>query len=160
MERAVISLGSNLLDREKYLSDARILLEKQVGKLVCASRIYETPSWGFASGNFLNQVVVMDTLLEPSDLLLATQQIERQLGRTQKTQHDAAGKPIYHDRTIDIDILLYGSLCFESPELTLPHPRIAERAFVLEPLAELFENQIVSPFTASFKAMLEKLKEQ
>lgn len=157
MKRAVLSLGSNLLQREKYLEDAQILLKQKVGTLVRASQVYETPSWGFDSFPFLNQVVVIDTQLSVQELLAATLEIESLLGRTQKSSRDQDGHPVYHDRTIDIDILLYGDEQIESEELTVPHPRIAERAFVLIPLQELFGSQVVPPFKTSFQDMLNLL---
>ena len=137
--RAVIDLGSNKGNRKFYLSLAVRLIEWEVGNVVRASSVIETPSWGFESDPFLNQVVVVETELSPTDLLDALQSIERRLGRTQKSQV-VDGKPVYHARTIDLDILDYDGLQYHDDRLTLPHPHIAEREFVLISLRELTLN--------------------
>lgn len=134
--RAVIGLGSNKGNRKFYLTLAVRLIEWEVGTVVRASSVIETPSWGFESDPFLNQVVVVETELSPTDLLYALQSIERRLGRTQKSQV-VDGKPVYHARTIDLDILDYDGLQYHDDRLTLPHPHIAEREFVLISLREL-----------------------
>lgn len=134
--RAVIGLGSNKGNRKFYLMFSVRLIEWEIGAVVRASSVIETPSWGFESDPFLNQVVVVETALEPLQLLDALQSIERRLGRTQKSQI-VDGKPVYHARTIDLDILDYDGLQYHDDRLTLPHPHIAEREFVLVPLREL-----------------------
>ena len=134
--RAVIGLGSNKGDREFYLQSARFMMERELGSIVLRSSVIETPSWGFNSSPFLNQVVVMETSLSPLDLLDGLQSIERRLGRTQKS-YVQDGKPVYHDRTIDLDILDYDRMPYQDERLTLPHPHIAERDFVLASLNEL-----------------------
>ena len=134
--RAVIGLGSNKGNRKFYLTLAVRLIEWEVGTVVRASSVIETPSWGFESDPFLNQVVVVETEFSPTDLLDALQSIERRLGRTQKSQV-VDGKPVYHARTIDLDILDYDGLQYHDDRLTLPHPHIAEREFVLISLREL-----------------------
>jgi len=134
--RAVIGLGSNQGCREFYLAFSIRLIEWEVGSVVQSSSVIETPSWGFEAPPFLNQVVVVDTELSPLQLLDALQSIERRLGRTQKSTV-VDGKPVYHDRTIDLDILDYDRMQYHDERLTLPHPHIAEREFVLAPLREL-----------------------
>ncbi len=134
--RAVIGLGSNKGDRKFYLTLSLRLIEWEIGAVVRSSSVIETPSWGFESDPFLNQVVVVETALEPLQLLDALQSIERRLGRTQKSRI-VDGKPEYHARTIDLDILDYDGLHYHDERLTLPHPHIAEREFVLVPLREL-----------------------
>ena len=134
--RAVIGLGSNKGDREFYLQSARFLIELELGSIVLRSSVIETPSWGFKSSPFLNQVIVMETALSPLELLDGLQAIERKLGRTQKS-YVKDGKPVYHDRTIDLDILDYDRMQYHDNRLTLPHPHIAERDFVLASLKEL-----------------------
>lgn len=134
--RAVIALGSNLGNRDFYLNMALCLIGWEVGKVVQRSSVIETPSWGFDSDPFLNQVVVVDTELEPIALLDVLQDIERRLGRTEKSSV-VDGKPVYHARTIDLDILDYDRMRYHDDRLTLPHPHIAEREFVLVPLREL-----------------------
>ena len=134
--RAVIGLGSNLGKREFYIRLANRLVEWEVGRVVQRSSVIETPAWGFESDPFLNQVIVVETELSPLELLDVLQGIERRLGRTQKSTVED-GKPVYHARTIDLDILDYDRMRYHDDRLTLPHPRIAEREFVLASLREL-----------------------
>lgn len=136
-----LSLGSNLGDRHALLLLAIDLLARRVGRLVRASSFIETEPWGFDSPNrFLNAVVLLHTDLSPHKVLAQTQAIERELGRTHKTGADLS----YSDRPIDIDILLYGDLHLSTPELTIPHPRMDERDFVLRPLRELLPDYSLS----------------
>lgn len=133
MSTLYLSLGTNLGDRRQNLKSALELIGSKVGTVVSASDIIETDPWGFESPNpFLNMVVKVETHLQPMDVLHATQQIERKLGRIKKTQDGE-----YHDRLIDIDILLYDNLVMKTPELTIPHPLMYERKFVMEPLAQI-----------------------
>jgi len=131
-----LSLGSNLGERKQMLSKAVVLINAQAGSVCAESKLYQTAPEGFNSENdFLNQVVCIQTTLSPLDLLQVTEQIEKTLGRTSKSING-----IYHDRPIDIDILLYDDCVMESPQLTIPHPRMHQRLFVLEPLCELCDN--------------------
>jgi 2-amino-4-hydroxy-6-hydroxymethyldihydropteridine diphosphokinase len=131
MKTVYLALGSNLGDRGDNLERAiRALDQRPATEVVRQSSIYETaPMLLEAQPWFLNQVVEVKTSLFPRQLLHLCQQIERALGR----KRTVANGP----RTIDIDILLYGRTVMASDELNIPHPRIAERRFVLEPLAEL-----------------------
>ena len=133
---AVIGLGSNLGNRQFYLQMANCLIGWEVGTIVRRSTVIETPAWGFESAPFLNQVIVVETELSPMELLDTLQSIERRLGRTQKSTV-VDGKPVYHAHTIDLDILDYDRMKLQNDRLTLPHPHIAEREFVLVPLREL-----------------------
>ncbi|MCQ2065165.1 MAG: 2-amino-4-hydroxy-6-hydroxymethyldihydropteridine diphosphokinase [Bacteroidaceae bacterium] len=133
MATLYLSLGTNLGDRRKNISSALELIARNVGTVVAASDIIETEPWGFDSANsFLNMAVKVETGLTPLDALHATQDIERQLGRSEKT-HDGH----YRDRLIDIDLLMYDNLVMDTPELTLPHPLMRRRRFVMEPLAQI-----------------------
>ncbi len=133
MATLYLSLGTNLGDRQKNLSLALELIGSEVGTVLSASDIIETEPWGFDSSNrFLNMAVKVETHLQPLEVLHTTQEIERKLGRTHKT---AAGE--YHDRPIDIDILLYDDLVMNTPELTIPHPLMYERQFVMKPLLQI-----------------------
>lgn len=128
-----LSLGSNLGDRHTLLLTAIEALAQRVGRLVASSSFIETEPWGFESEHsFLNAVVHMRTELTPRQLLKVTQDIERQLGRTHKSQGGH-----YADRPIDIDILLYGEEHIAEPDLVIPHPRMQERDFVMRPLREV-----------------------
>ena len=133
MHRVYLSLGTNLGEKETNLRNAIHEIEKGIGKVVSLSTFYTTEPWGFESTNtFLNAACGVDTLLSPMEVLLETQNIERNLGRTQKS---VGG--IYSDRLIDIDILLYDDLIQDDPVLTLPHPLMCKRRFVMEPLNEI-----------------------
>ena len=154
MKSVVLSLGSNLADRRSFIERAGRELSQRVGNIVRASSVRESESWGFSSYPFLNQVVEVQTALSPEEVLQVTQQVEQELGRTEKSGRDAQGNPIYHDRTIDIDLLWYEGEYREGEKLTLPHPHIADREFILVLLVEMYGNQIVAPFEKSFQEML------
>jgi 2-amino-4-hydroxy-6-hydroxymethyldihydropteridine diphosphokinase len=125
-----LSLGSNLGDRERNLRDALDLLAEFGLRVLRVSSFYETEPQGVPDQRwFLNAVAEAETDLFPKQLLARLQRIEQQLGRRRL-------KP-KGPRTIDIDILLYGGAAIDADELQVPHPRLAERRFVLEPLAEL-----------------------
>lgn len=108
-------------------------IEERIGKVVSLSAFYATEPWGFSSDNaFLNAVVGVETSLRPAEILSITQSIEQEMGRTHKSVNG-----VYSDRVIDIDLLLYGDMVLDTPELKLPHPLMHERRFVMEPLAEI-----------------------
>ncbi len=137
MAIAYLALGTNIGNKRRNMITAAALLAERVGDVLALSGFYETEPWGFQSENtFLNAALQLDTSLSPLELLKATQEIEIEMGRTQKSNG------AYHDRIIDIDILLYDNLVLETPELTLPHPLMHERLFVMEPLAEIAPNVI------------------
>ncbi|MGI6223166.1 MAG: 2-amino-4-hydroxy-6-hydroxymethyldihydropteridine diphosphokinase [Prevotella sp.] len=129
-----LGLGTNLGNREENMQRALQQLNLRVGPLKRVSSFIETEPWGFVSSNkFLNACCCCDTTLSPREVLKVTQQIERDLGRTRKSVNG-----VYHDRTIDIDILLYDNLHVSEPDLHIPHPHIQERDFVLKPLREIY----------------------
>ena len=137
MAIAYLALGTNIGNKRRNMITAAALLAERVGDVLALSGFYETEPWGFQSENtFLNAALQLDTSLSPLELLKATQEIEIEMGRTQKSNG------AYHDRIIDIDILLYDNLVLQTPELTLPHPLMHERLFVMEPLAEIAPNVI------------------
>lgn len=128
-----LSLGSNLGDREATIDRAIDMIEEQVGAVVRRSALYDTEPWGFSSANrFLNAAVCCATPLAPREVLERTKMIEQRLGRTAKS---VGGE--YHDRTIDIDILLYDDITVCEPDLRIPHPLMYERDFVMRPLREI-----------------------
>ena len=133
-----LGLGTNLEPRFRHLQEALQTLEQRVGTLLKCSSFMETEPWGFVSEHkFLNAAACFDTVLSPTDLLKTTEEIERSMGRTHKSKF---GK--YEDRTIDIDILLYDEVTICSEELTIPHPRLHLRDFVLFPLEEIAPNAV------------------
>lgn len=128
-----LGLGSNLGDKVWNLSEAIRLIAERVGQVVRQSSFIETEPWGFRSDNtFLNAVILCKTDKTPREVLLLTQQIERDMGRRQKSV--SVG---YIDRTIDIDILLYDDLTVDEPDLKIPHPLMHQRDFVMRPLEEI-----------------------
>ena len=128
-----LGLGTNLGDKQKNLNDAIRMLENLVGEVEKVSSVIETEPEGFKSDNlFLNAVVKVRTALSPFELLDITQDVEKSLGRKEKSSNG-----IYHDRVIDIDILLYDDINISTPRLVIPHPRMAQREFVMTPLAEI-----------------------
>lgn len=132
---AYLSLGSNLGDRHATMQQAILLLDSQAGTVDRVSSAIETEPWGFKSANkFLNMCVRITTTLSPEQLLATTKDIELQLGRTTKSVNGQ-----YHDRPIDIDILTYDDLHINTPSLTLPHPHMHERDFVMIPLREILD---------------------
>lgn len=130
-----LSLGTNLGDKEHNLHQAISEIQMRIGAIKAQSAFLQTAPWGFESKNsFLNAAVRVETDLSPFAVLRITQDIERHMGRT----HKSVGG-IYHDRIIDIDILLYDDLHLSTSELTIPHPHINERDFVLIPLSQIIQ---------------------
>ena len=128
-----LGLGTNLGDKQKNLNDAIRMLGNQVGEVEKVSSVIETEPEGFRSDNmFLNAVVKVRTTLSPFELLDITQDVEKSLGRKEKSSNG-----IYHDRVIDIDILLYDDINISTPRLVIPHPRMTQREFVMAPLTEI-----------------------
>jgi 2-amino-4-hydroxy-6-hydroxymethyldihydropteridine diphosphokinase len=132
MATVYLGLGTNIGTKNRHITTAVELLGERAGTILALSRLYENPPWGFESENeFLNAALIIETTLDPFQLLDATQQIEREMGRTAKTTD------VYQDRIIDIDILLYDDVILHTSQLILPHPLMHERRFVIIPLAEI-----------------------
>ena len=135
MSIVYLGLGSNLGNKEQHITTAVKHLEQRVGKVRRLSSLLKTEPWGFTSPHsFVNAAVSIDTTLSPHEVLEATQQIERDMGREQKSMNGE-----YHDRIIDIDILLYDDMEINEKDLTIPHPLMHERDFVMIPLREIIE---------------------
>ena len=133
------SLGSNLGDRQARIDEALRRLDKALGRPYEAlSSIIETPAWGFDGPPFLNCVVRYRSARRPETLLHICKRIERAMGRRGAPEYDAEGRRIYRDRPIDIDILLYGDMTVDTPDLKIPHPLMRQREFIMRPLAEIF----------------------
>lgn len=138
MAKVYLGLGTNLGDKEKNLRDAVEKINERVGEVVSLSAFYETAPWGFQSENtFLNAALCVETRLSPRELLSVTQHIEREIGRTTKSVNHT-----YKDRLIDIDLLMYDDLILREEDLTLPHPLMHERLFVMQPLAEITPDKV------------------
>ena len=129
-------IGTNLGNREENLRKAVELLHERVGECIACSSVYRSAPQGFVSENeFANIVAVCQTIHSPEEVLLITQQIEREMGRTEKSVNG-----VYHDRVIDIDLLQARGdeeIRRSGERLTLPHPRMQERDFVMIPLREV-----------------------
>ena len=157
MEKKTIylGLGSNAGNREENIKRAIEHLSLALGSPTALSTIIESEPWGYDSQNsYLNCVVAFETTLAPLQLLDTTEAIERTLGRTQKS---IGG--VYSDRTMDIDILFYGNDTVALPRLTVPHPLLHERLFVLAPLNEIAPTLLHPQLGKSVQQLLGELKE-
>lgn len=130
--------GSNKGGKKKYLDDSCECIKERLGEVLEVSCYYQSSPWGMESSNdFLNRIVKIQTHRSPITLLEEILQIQGALGRRPKT-----GKLTYEDREIDIDILFYDEMVFESSKLSIPHPRLHLRNFTLEPLCELVPDKV------------------
>lgn len=128
-----LGLGSNQGNKKRNIDRAIRKIAERAGKVMRQSDYYYSAPWGYESEHeFVNVVIWVDTILEPMDLLRCLQEIEREMGRGQKTMNGA-----YEDRIIDIDILLYEDSVIDLPELKIPHPLMKKRDFVMKPLNEI-----------------------
>ncbi len=126
-------MGSNLGNCRKNLERAIRLIGERVGQVTRQSSFIETEPWGFESPHkFMNAVILCETTRSPREVLLLTQQIERDMGRMKKSVSGG-----YADRAIDIDILLYDDVTIDEPDLKIPHPLMHQRDFVMRPLNEI-----------------------
>ena len=131
MSKLYLGLGSNLGDRKKNITDATTICGALIGTLESLSSLHETEPWGFSSPNkFLNAVICLETDKTPELCLALIKGIEREMGRAYSREEG------YEDRIIDIDILLYDDLIIQTETLSIPHPLMWERDFVMRPLAE------------------------
>ena len=170
MGRVALLIGGNQGDRQSLMAQATEQIRQRIGSVVALSRIYETEPWGFfdqPTPNFMNQALLVLTSLSPHEVLREALAIEALLGRVrpsspsslqgtppvpgEQTERLGGGlkepsRRTYHSRPMDIDIIFYDDLVIDNPDLTIPHPRMHLRRFVLEPLAEimpLFEHPLL-----------------
>ena len=153
-----LGLGSNQGDRDLNLLKAMNLLDEAFGMHPeRISRIVETPAWGFEGPDFLNLCVLyrLPRTGTPEEqatrILRQVKEIEKALGRTEEALFDADGKRVYHNRIIDIDILLYGTHVIHTEDLTVPHPLIGQRDFVKKPLLEISKPAVREAFPEIFE---------
>ena len=150
--RVYLGLGTNTGNRAENLTRAIEELSLALGNCIAESSFIDTEPWGFDSNNrFLNCVVAFETDKSPIGVLEITEGIERKLGRTTKSTDG-----VYHDRIIDIDILLYGNEKIQSERLTIPHPLMHMRDFVLVPLAQIAPGAIHPIYEKSIKELLDE----
>ncbi len=146
----ILSLGGNLGDKAEIFEETSDWIDKLIGKTTLRSPIYETPPWGFMSdNNFWNQVLAVETNLGPMEVLQKIRAIENHFGRKRKDGN-------YLSRKMDIDILFYDNEIIKTEELTIPHPMMELRRFVLVPLADILPDH-THPVTG--KKMAEMLSE-
>jgi len=125
-----LSLGGNLGNTREIFEGAYPLIEKKIGKISVYSSIYQTEAWGpIPQADFLNQVLLVSTTLNPQACLTEMLAIEKEFGRERKER--------WGPRTLDLDLLYYGDMIIAEADLVVPHPRISERKFILTPLAEI-----------------------
>ncbi len=147
MQDAYVALGANLGDREASLKEAiRRLREEPDLELQRISPVYETAPVGYTDQpSFLNMTIGLRTAISPLDLLRRLLAIERDMGRVRDIR--------WGPRNIDLDLLAYDSIAMDTPELTLPHPRMGERAFVLVPLKDIWPEELPFPWEKQLSAM-------
>ena len=154
METVFLSIGTNLGQKEENLRNAVAMINSEAGRVAASSSIYETEPWQMESGNtFFNMVVEIETSLCPDVLLAKLLEIENRMGRVRRSN-------IYISRIIDIDILFFDSLIINAGNLTIPHPHIAHRRFVLEPLAEITSSFIHPVLKKSVETLLESCPDE
>jgi len=149
MNKAFLLTGGNLGDKTINMKNCSLLIEKHCGHILKKSALYETAAWGKTDQpDFLNQVLLIDTPLTPESLLHKILNIEQQMGRFREEK--------YGPRLIDIDILLYNDEVINETRLIIPHPRMQERRFVLEPLNEIAPDTIHPVFQKTIHQLLEE----
>ena len=151
MNEVYLLLGSNIGNRLLYLSKAVVEIDRRIGEIIRRSSLYETEPWGFTDDlAFINMVIAIQTTLSPERILERIHAIETSLGR------ERAGQVGYQSRTIDIDILFFGEETIDKPDLIIPHPRLHERRFTLEPMSEIAPEFPHPVFHKSISTLLKK----
>ncbi len=137
----MLLLGGNIGSVERRIDRAVELIAKRCGEIKRRSQMMRTEAWGFSrpTPDFVNQAVEITTTLSPEELLNATQQIEREEGREREAEREekSVSGERYCSRKIDIDIIFYGESIYRSERLTIPHPLMQEREFVLRPIVQI-----------------------
>ena len=133
MEKCYVLFGSNMGDKDQIFAQACLLINNRCGRIVAVSSAYESEPWGFRAKEwFLNRLIIVETELEPEEMMRQLLDIEAELGRVRHPETEG-----YTSRTADLDILYYGSRIVLTDNLTIPHPRLHERRFALLPLCEM-----------------------
>jgi len=153
MSEVFILLGGNQGDKYKIFSKTRKLISKMIGTITSESSIYETEPWGFVSDLFWNQALIVKSFLPPEDILRCALDIENKMGRKRVSEN-------YEARPIDIDLMFYDDLQIDLPQLTIPHPLMAQRRFILVPLAEIAPEKIHPITGLTIKEMLRNCPDQ
>ncbi len=148
MNEVFVLLGGNVGDKSKIFIETRKLIGERIGLITKLSSVYVTESWGFESELFWNQAIIIASTLNPHEILYQAQAIEKKMGRTRESGKDEA-------RIIDIDLLFYNDLQLNAPDLTIPHPKIGERKFVLIPLNEIAPDKLHPGLGLKVREMLQ-----
>lgn len=152
MNTVYIQLGSNIGERESFITKSMHKVEDDIGKIITASSIFETTAWGNENqNNFLNSVIEIKTPFDAFTILQKSQEIENNLGRERSDK--------WGERTIDIDILFYNNKIINTKELTVPHPLIQKRKFVLVPLSEIAPNYMHPILKKNISTLLSESKD-
>jgi 2-amino-4-hydroxy-6-hydroxymethyldihydropteridine diphosphokinase len=147
MNTVYIQLGSNIGNSKAHLQQAQQIIEQQIGQIIKLSSYYNTAAWGNTKqADFLNQIILTETNLTAAKLIAQTLKIEAEMGRTRSIKNAA--------RIIDIDILFFNNEIIESKMLTIPHPEIQHRRFVLVPLAEIAASFVHPTLQKTVKTLL------
>ena len=166
MTEVVLSIGSNIGNREWNLSKSIELIIEHIGELICSSSVIESEPWGFECDNsFLNQIVICNTTFTPEEILDKIWYIESSLGKVradkkteiEKKRRIENKEDVYKSRSIDIDIIFFGDSIIETKLLTIPHKQMHLRNFVLEPLRELRGNYMHPIYKRSVKDLFNEL---
>ncbi len=160
MISVVLLLGGNLGQMEQTFARVREDLQREVGQIVNLSSVVRSESWGFKADDFLNQAVEIETSMAAEELLDAVQRIENRWGRErakEAKQKQESGER-YTSRSIDIDIIFYGDQAISTERLTVPHPLLEQREFVLEPLKQIAPSRRHCITGRSVEQMLNDLK--
>lgn len=153
MNKLFLITGGNIGDRKKNLETAAALIQKQIGKISRLSAMYETEAWGVTNQPpFYNQVLEVETPLSPREVLHLILEIEEEMGRKRSIKNAA--------RNIDIDILFFNNEIINEHNLTIPHPEIINRRFVLLPLLELEPHKIHPVLNKSIQELLSETKDK
>ncbi|MEL6976609.1 MAG: 2-amino-4-hydroxy-6-hydroxymethyldihydropteridine diphosphokinase, partial [Bacteroidota bacterium] len=150
-----LSLGSNIQYRFRYLQKGVIAIAEKMGIVLKTSHVYENPAVGFEGDSFLNACILVETTLTPEQVLEIALEIERAHGRMREAH--ATG---YASRTLDIDVLLFDDVIFTSDTLTLPHPKMTERSFVLKPLADIAPQYYHPVLQKDIRNLLQECKDR
>ncbi len=150
MHQVFLGIGGNIGNKQMNFQKVQKLVENEVGKIIIKSSIYESPPWGFlAEEDFWNQVLHVETELGPLELLASVHEIEEFFGRKRDTEY-------YESREMDIDILYFDNLTISTASLTIPHPHISDRMFVLVPLAEIAPSFVHPVLQVTNRELLEQ----